>query len=236
MKNHSWRCFFLALLLALPPWIPARSEGMVFATLIPTRPPYSWVGRVELPDFSPAQDWVAPRPISDEADAIAYARQIFGLPLLGVNADQAQWSAEADVLEESWGNRVDRRSIYVVTGELPDESLICITLYADHGGVRALQGPGSEVCLEDCAWEGADSHSPWRAELQQYAAALLKAMEPGISQHFNSLTDAGDYILNGARFVSLEFWQDPLQPDASMGLLLQVYPTLRLVSVFTSIG
>ena len=193
-------------------------------------------GRLDLPAFDPA-DWVTLRPIRDERDAIAYAREIFALPLLGVDCSQAEWTAEWEGIEDYFTDHVDRLSVYHVTGVFPDETAVRVTVYAENGGVRALFSRDLEEIQERHQQGTSEPHDPWRAEMWQYVLALVETMEPGVSTQFTAARDSGDWVLDGARFINLELFFVREGPDMkSKNVLLQVYPVIRIIEIHTGVG
>ena len=226
MKMKRMISVFLALVLGLSLGVCALGEEAAAPS-----------GRVDIPDFD-AADWIDLRPIRDERDAIAYAKAILALPLLGwgEDTDKAEWTAEWEAVEEAFSDHLDRLSVYEVTATLPEGRQARFTLYAENGGARNLFCDDWNAIWEQCAWAETDPGDPWRAKLWRYAVDLLEAMEPGVSQQFQSLNDGGDYVMpDGSRFVILEFWiaKDDMR---SKVITLQVWPVLRLVEAYTGQG
>ena len=219
-----------ALLVAgvgLPVWAEEPAEEPVWETEEAERE----VGRLPIPDFDPAI-WPAPRPIDSTEEAIAYAREIFASDLLNADLTDARWDAQWEDVAEVTPLYVQHRSACRVTCTLPGDGEMSVLMYANNGGIRALFGPPIPDFTE---WTNgkADLADPWRESVWQYALALLEAMEPGVTDTFQSMRDGGDFLVDGIRFVQLEFIIDS---DYSKCFQLQVFPVIRLLEAYTGLG
>lgn len=213
----------LAALLMTQPALPVRAAETIAEET---------VGRLDLPVFDPAL-WPAPRPIDSLEDAKAYAMEILQSELLRVDVSNADWDAQWIDAEETFDAYVQHRSCCLVHCVLSADETLTLVLYADNGGVRVLFGP--RVGTDFTRWVNVppDPDDPWRESLWQYALALLETMEPGVTESFQSVRDGGDFLIDGVRFVQLEFVIDD---NYSKEFRLQVFPEIRLLEAYTGLG
>ena len=227
MKKQ-WICLLLAAALlcglAGGVWAEAAEETAAPAT--------AEIGRLKIPEWTDDL-WPALRPIANEQEAVAYVREILSSPLFEADLTNAEFTTEWIDFEEASEHYVQYRSGIRVQGTLADGRTLSVSMYADHGGVRVLFGPDEKEWSDAWSFAPFDPEDPWRQEMWQFALQLLEAMEPGVTGQFQSMRDSGDVLVDGVRFVQLQFI---INDDYSKVFRLQVYPEIRLMEAYTGVG
>ncbi len=165
----------------------------------------------------------APNAVKTQEEAIAIAREAWRLPALGVDTQDAQWSAFPDDTGDY------HRPAYRVIARMPDENELICAVYADGSGMPTFYNPAAYAWRENAEAKPVDTGEPWRQQLKEFAYAFAEAVEPGVTSHFTEWIDHGNEVSGDICIATFEAWYDDEAEDGSKSFAIQISPVVRII-------
>ena len=154
------------------------------------------------------------RPIANEQEALAYARELWSGPYLNADMEGAAWEVEALTDPDE----------YYVRATWPDGVTDTLGITPD-GHVRYVSNQRARVDSAAAANSVYDDSTV--ESMAMYLLEFVEVVSPGTADTIEALTYTGEGYFDGSRFVS---FMGPVGPDNSyISFTLQAYPEVRVV-------